>query len=352
MDFYYKGKAPSFKQQRVLFSSSVHLCFFTFSVKRLAMNHSSENREDSFIDSLDEYEINVAKIMLKIPQLIYESKLRPRFPLSWAAKRKRSAIQDTPSSSPHRSPPPPPPPPPPAPSLCRPPCNVERPILKVEASSPGTPLSFCPSESDGKSKHSKRKNFKKRTKEEWLGILAELNRCQEQLKADVENVKLYHDKQKAFNLVLKARERELCLKKEELDLDSSRRLDLVVEPTELTVRLNPKEDAQQRLPIVIHQPPSAVHRMDCRSEILENSQYPYNQMSSSLSSGVGLGMGKNLSAIGIPDLNLSVEETVGMDSFPLFELNGSAIATQARKRRIEIIRRKNKFMAGVKSRWR
>ncbi|KAF8391353.1 hypothetical protein HHK36_023657 [Tetracentron sinense] len=48
------------------------------------------------------------------------------------------------------------------------------------------------------------------TREEYLGILAELSRCKEQLKGELDNLRLHYDKMKAFifNLQLKARERE------------------------------------------------------------------------------------------------------------------------------------------------
>ncbi|KAF8412287.1 hypothetical protein HHK36_000248 [Tetracentron sinense] len=49
-----------------------------------------------------------------------------------------------------------------------------------------------------------------KTREEYLGILAELSRCKEQLKGELDNLRLHYDKMKAFifNLQLKAREQE------------------------------------------------------------------------------------------------------------------------------------------------
>lgn len=94
-------------------------------------------------------EIEVSSILLELPHLIFESESRPRFSFTWGLKRKRSTVAKeqvgatySPALKLSSSSPPPPPP-----SL---PYKTEELMEKVLTSSPATPLSFSPSESDEK----------------------------------------------------------------------------------------------------------------------------------------------------------------------------------------------------------
>lgn len=112
--------------------------------------------------TLDEAE--VLEILVRLPRLIFESEAPKPFPFTWGTKRRRSAIDVAPSPSRLRF------------RLRLPPFTTPSPLhpatdgasggggggggptsdtdslppVKAEASSPATPLSFSPSESDEK----------------------------------------------------------------------------------------------------------------------------------------------------------------------------------------------------------
>ncbi|KAK9271213.1 hypothetical protein L1049_026803 [Liquidambar formosana] len=133
-------------------------------------------------------------ILLQLSDPFTESESLRRFPSSWGVKRKRSAASGvTPSPSRVRSTPSPP-------SILRTRVGEDEtlPIRKAEATSPATPLSFSPSESDAKSKHSLSKILKKRKKEEWLEMIAELTQRRELLKGDMETCEARLPQAKSF----------------------------------------------------------------------------------------------------------------------------------------------------------
>ena len=107
---------------------------------------------DSLVSLFDDDELEVSKILFEIPRIIFQSENRNRLLVAWGVRKRRSAIDPDlyppsvpSSSSPH------------LPSSCvGPTCDDDDPPAKVEPSSPATPLSFSPSESDGKSKRSKK----------------------------------------------------------------------------------------------------------------------------------------------------------------------------------------------------
>ncbi|KAJ9675048.1 hypothetical protein PVL29_024129 [Vitis rotundifolia] len=107
-----------------------------------------DSRESFF----DDNELEVSEILLQIPLIIFQAENRNRLLVVWGVRKRRSAIDPDlyppsvpSSSSPH------------LPGTCAgPTCDDDDPQAKVEPSSPATPLSFFPSESDGKSKRSKK----------------------------------------------------------------------------------------------------------------------------------------------------------------------------------------------------
>ena len=107
---------------------------------------------DSLVSLFDDDELEVSKILFDIPRIIFQSENRNRLLDAWGVRKRRSAIDPDlyppsvpSSSSPH------------LPRTCvGPTCDDDDPPAKVEPSSPATPLSFSPSESDGKSKRSKK----------------------------------------------------------------------------------------------------------------------------------------------------------------------------------------------------
>ncbi|XP_062019013.1 uncharacterized protein LOC133735634 [Rosa rugosa] len=156
-------------------------------------------------------EFEIAEIMVGLPDIISELDDRPRIRVPWGHKKKRSAlaVQDQrvrnnksssstvlrlrlPSSSSS-----------PNPGSKVPATNV----VKVERSSPNTPLSF---ESDEKPSQLRSKVVVgKRKREEWLEAINGLVKRKELLHKEIQNVKDYKEKLIKFNLVLQSRKQEL-----------------------------------------------------------------------------------------------------------------------------------------------
>ncbi|KAF3446783.1 hypothetical protein FNV43_RR11963 [Rhamnella rubrinervis] len=301
--------------------------------------------------STTEDEILVAEILLQLPTLILKdgSLSGYKFPITWGSRRKRSAHENRPSSLRSSTSPPGP--------LAvgstsdadddRPP-----PSLKVEASSPATPLSFSPSEPEDKPKPSKRRLHVKRKKEEWLEMIDELTRLRESLKGDVKNCTSHCEELEAFHLKLKTRKHELTLgtKMKGLSLGTDQSLNVNMElgpsPTNDRGHLHGQE---------IHQPPSIVkedHAAQTRDVKTGNIQYDTanNQIPYSMVSSIGFVNNDKISRV-VPDLNLSVEEFNNVtDSAQMFHLDTAAankelmnkvMAAQARRNRIQICRVKN-----------
>ncbi|KAM5565130.1 hypothetical protein ABKV19_019252 [Rosa sericea] len=157
-------------------------------------------------------EFEIAEIMVGLPDIISELDDRPRIRVPWGHKKKRSAlaVQDQrvrnnnksssstvvrlrlPSSSSS-----------PNPGSKVPATNV----VKVERSSPNTPLSF---ESDEKPSQLRSKVVVgKRKREEWLEVINGLVKRKELLHKEIQNVKDYKEKLIKFNVVLQSRKQEL-----------------------------------------------------------------------------------------------------------------------------------------------
>ncbi|KAE8654045.1 hypothetical protein F3Y22_tig00117056pilonHSYRG00744 [Hibiscus syriacus] len=137
----------------------------------------------------------VASIMLELPHLIFQSELRRRFGFTWGSKKKRSnsyskskfAAASLSTTKPS------PPPPPPLPSrVVGSTYETVEPLEKALTSSPATPLSFSPSESDEKSPPSPKRKPRVNN-----------------LKKDIENKKRFYDQQKSENMELKAKRQKI-----------------------------------------------------------------------------------------------------------------------------------------------
>ncbi|KAL6982674.1 hypothetical protein U1Q18_016062 [Sarracenia purpurea var. burkii] len=259
------------------------------------------------------------------------------------------------------SPPPPPPPPPPhhspssspstpLPMTCLGETETEkrRPNVKAEASSPATPLSFSPSESDEKSKHSRKKISGKRTREEWLEIIDGLVRRRELLRGEIETVNGYYNKLKASNLELKAKKQELGLNRGKTQLEIIKSVNLGMELSKSTQVEN--KNHPQILHYDLHKQPCVSNqRVFGSQENSQNFQDPYNQISPLLS---GLGAVNPTSPLGIPDLNVAAVEIFAME-FPqpldksrAVLTDNKAKAAEARRRRmVKMKEMKNSFAA-------
>ncbi|KAL2522332.1 uncharacterized protein Fot_26255 [Forsythia ovata] len=115
------------------------------------MKQSKISRQNILSTFFTEEEIEVAETLLDLGNPVLVSESRNNF--SWGCRRKRSTLFAAPSSAPAPSSP--------SPSIHGTEIESE-PQVKVQPStSPTTPLSFSPSESDEKSKHSSKKSKKR-----------------------------------------------------------------------------------------------------------------------------------------------------------------------------------------------
>ncbi|GLT92004.1 hypothetical protein SLE2022_098630 [Rubroshorea leprosula] len=278
-------------------------------------------------------EIEVAKILAEMSHIILESESsRPRFPFSWGVKKKRSVPgkddAPTPSFPPAKSSPPPPPQPaaakaasPAVPGTLL----VVPPTKKAEASSPATPLSFWPSESDEKPEPHKKKVSLKRSREEQLQLIDALTRRKELLQREVENVRIYYKKIKAYNLALKARKEELIspgVEKEAFHVETK-----YAQPAANHHRQQPS--------LLFHQQPFIINRTAQTAQTSEESDNncQFRHGHTCLLEGVRDKVGPAR----IPDLNVSPEEEEYSEPVDL----NRARAAQARLKRKKICKMKN-----------
>ncbi|KAI4336776.1 hypothetical protein L6164_015258 [Bauhinia variegata] len=307
-------------------------------------------------------EIEVAEILVHLPNLILESESRRQFPFSWGFKKRRSAIDVSPVPAPslrglRLSASPAPSPSPLHRATCGfvgPSCDTQAPpLVKPEATSPATPLSFSPSESDEKPILLKRRTPLNRKREEYLKIIHELTERRDLLRAEVENVKRYYDELKIFNLKLKARKKELNAgpKRENPYLENGLPLPLAHYNS---VNVSSSSDVENQ--VHHHQQQlsssqnylSPVFNQTCGiSQTSGRVQCGYSQPTTSLPSSLGVVNGNLVGPIGIPDLNVSLEESIAADPCQPLDLSmgnknlNRAMAAQARQKRIQIYRVKN-----------
>ncbi|KAL4650188.1 hypothetical protein ACB092_01G068900 [Castanea dentata] len=235
-------------------------------------------------------------------------------------------------------------------------CKTEAPTVAVKAGtlSPVTPLSFSlGSESDDKPKNALKFKIVKRKREDWLEITEGLTQNRDFLKREIGNAMRCYDGLKAFNLELKARKHEFCHghMKENPYLEDGERFKLAkgfvqVQPTANSLINAQNQDHQQQIHSVVKQKLFIVNQRVQRSEIDEKLQHPTRQMHSSLPTSTGFGcvVNNNEDPSSLPDLNVSIEDTVGVGSSGPSDLTVAnrisykAMAAQARQRRIQICR--------------
>ncbi|KAI4316940.1 hypothetical protein L6164_024864 [Bauhinia variegata] len=308
-------------------------------------------------------ESEVVEILVQLSNLILESETRRRFSFAWGSKKRRSAIDigsvTAPSHLRLRLSASPTPAPAPAPSplhqaanavggVVGPSCDAQAPpLVKVEATSPATPLSFSPSESDEKPNLLKRRTPLNKKREEYLKTIHELTERRDLLQGEVENVKRYYGELKALNLKLKARQKELNagVKRENPNLEISLSL-----AHQNSVNLSSSHDHRQlqlQLPSSQHflspilNQASGLSQTQTSGSVQNGYNLPTTSLPSSNSNMVG--------SIGIPDLNVSLEESFAVDSCQPFDPSmanknlsrARAMAAQARQKRIQIYRVKN-----------
>ncbi|BBG94817.1 hypothetical protein Prudu_003193 [Prunus dulcis] len=234
---------------------------------------------------------------MELPDMIYqfESPLPIPLSLGWGYKSKRSALAvkndhaSTLQRLRHLV-------------LAKSPVPLLSNAIKVETSSPDTPLSFEPSESDDKPQQLRRRVLGKRKREEWSKIIAELTQEKESVQLKVER---HYVDLNDFNLELKARKEKLMglghKQEEESRLEIDPSLNNAVVPLCQPAQQSPpvaaaaaanQEQYHQQHHEQIHPPPSVMHYqhqlqliMDQtaqtqRREICENLRYGYPSNSS------------------------------------------------------------------------
>ncbi|XP_034201796.1 uncharacterized protein LOC117616555 isoform X2 [Prunus dulcis] len=336
-------------------------------------------------------EMEVADILLQLPDMIYqfESPLPIPLSLGWGCKSKRSAlaVKNDHASTLQR-----------LRHLGLPPCwskllrccftpksLAKSPVpllsnaIKVETSSPDTPLSFEPSESDDKPQQLRRRVLGKRKREEWSKIIDELTQEKESVQLKVER---HYVDLNDFNLELKARKEKLMglghKQEEESRLEIDPSLNNAVVPLCQPAQQSPpvaaaaaanQEQYHQQHHEQIHPPPSVMHYqhqlqliMDQtaqtqRREICENLRYGYPSNSStqgpssiSLASSGGSASGLmrmvncNNNVVGPRGLNLCFKDTIVMSSSQPYDLtlvnSTRFVAAQNRQKRLEYCRLK------------
>ncbi|KAK4429381.1 hypothetical protein Salat_1238500 [Sesamum alatum] len=251
------------------------------------MRERSSIEQTSLLASATEDEIFVAKILLDLPSMI--GLLDSLAGFQWGSKRRRSSLVEGPSSS--RAP------------SSRSPTDVEieerKPQAKAEAaaaattSSPVSPLHFSPSESDEKPRHTLKKSYKKRSKEQYIDTIEELTQRRDLLRGEIENVTKYYNKLNAYNLQLKALKQEVlnpCIKRENPETETSRWMNLGLQLTQQHNQIGAVAPQQQ--PLV-------------PDEMAEKFQHSLGPITTQFYGG--LGPVSHVGLLGIPDLNISAQ---------------------------------------------
>ncbi|XP_028765670.1 uncharacterized protein LOC114723631 [Neltuma alba] len=286
-------------------------------------------------------EIQVLEILARLPQLVFESEVPSLLPSAWGCRRRRSAI-DLPSYQSHSlrlrlrvSKTPSPSHPATKDGVAQTSDTDSLPVVKANAPSPATPLSFSPSESDEKPVVLKKKQSRKRKRDDLLRTIEELTKSKQLLLGEIDNVKRYHDDLKAHNLKLKARQEELSVGRQKEN--SSMNMGL----QGANASGNSPSMAENRDPDQRHHDGQ---RIACQAG---ESCQPTTSLPSTSGSGIV--------PFGIPDLNVYPDDTIPVDSSQPFELSlankqlSRFMAAQARQKRIMIKRVKN-FMGTSKPR--
>ncbi|KAK2398301.1 hypothetical protein QL285_048255 [Trifolium repens] len=252
---------------------------------------------------------------------------------SWGCKKKRSAIQNNPSSD--------------GGAAVVPPSSDAG---KAQVSSPATPLSFPATESDEKTKPFKNKTSLKRKREYYLNLIEDLTKTKESINQEIEHVKRHYEQLKEFNLKLKAREKELlrinCPKVEcknpNLENNCPIQLNHIIKVS--VNSSNSIDENEEKMKQQIQIPNHHNNHNFGLSQICNG--HPMTSLPVASSS---LGHNSNMGPLSIPDLNLSIEEeSVHVETCqPLDEAPSNnnkdlskVMAAQARQRRIQIFRLK------------
>ncbi|CAK7346189.1 unnamed protein product [Dovyalis caffra] len=301
----------------------------------------------SLSEEFGDFEIEVAEILLDFPRLIPLSNYGSGLPFTWGGKRRRSAEANLgPRRAVHSLPTSLSPSPSPilygpvGPAITTSPATAaasepERPItVKAEpATSPATPLSFPPSESDERPKRLKRRVSTKKRKENLLKIISQITESNELLRGEIQKVTQYYEQLKATNSLWKARKQELSMgvikREDQLNL---RQMDL----GQATVQCPPAVVDQAHVPLLMpgitvyqqQQQPFIMDRNAKSQEMASNYATPYGQRVSLFQSAT-TSTSDNMAPPRIPDLTLTIGAPVWMDSKQLIVDDKTAVVKRA-----------------------
>ncbi|XP_019153208.1 PREDICTED: uncharacterized protein LOC109149723 [Ipomoea nil] len=292
------------------------------------MTLQSTSRETALSPVFEGDEIEVCIILENLKDIIQQSEFQSisKLLVGWSGKRKRSkrvfavsscaVVDDSPSQSPPR-----------VSHGDDENQTAERKVKKPQAaSSPATPLSLSLTESDEKQKRSSRKRTKKKSREEWLSNIEELKQSKETLTQELENVMIYYNSLKTYNLKLKAmKEGELLRtshEREEPKMEMTRRSVTSFGQSNLA-----QYNRQEQQPIALEMRSGLRACQTAQTFMCELGQLDQRH------SSYGLGMANHgVGPLGIPDLNLPAEQISGgtVDSPQPYDLQRLWVDPKAR----------------------
>ncbi|CAK8569710.1 unnamed protein product [Lathyrus sativus] len=251
-----------------------------------------------------ESEIETAEILAN---LYHTFSLFSHVPYSWGCGKKRSPIRNTPCSNGGGAATVVPPPPP-------------SDAVKVKASSPTTPHSFPTTESDDKIKHSERTTSLKRKREHYLNIIEGLTNTKDSITQEIANVKRDCEELKLANSKLTAKGKKLIIngpkgeyKIPNLEINKPMKVNDIINSSVNTSNSTTQNEEQ---------------RIHHGNNLGVDPTTSLGVASSSSSMGRN---SDNKAPLFIPDLNVS---------FEAIKDSGKVRASQARQRRIHILRLK------------
>ncbi|KZV33146.1 hypothetical protein F511_18162 [Dorcoceras hygrometricum] len=277
-------------------------------VEDMKMRRSETTRYCSLVASATQEELLVAEILLGLESVI------PLARFNWGFRKKRSCLDAAPPA-------------PPSFQIVEEDIEVRRPLVEAEkedataaataTTSPATPLSFSPSESDEKSRRSSKNNSKKRSTAEFIDMIEELTEHGDLLRVKVENARKQYNELKSLNSDLKAM-KQVALKTRQIEEGPQREMGRFLNLGMDFIQRDETIMVPHRQPFVADQTAYKIH--DCFGPIITQTYSPTN----------GLDSVNSVGPSGIPDLNLTAEEAFEVDSIQPFDVNREIADRRAR----------------------
>ncbi|XP_073019257.1 uncharacterized protein [Primulina eburnea] len=286
----------------------------------MMMKQCSSKQHGSLFASATDDELLVSQILLELENMFMVSESRADF--IWGRKKRRSSLVEASSYSPEQ--------PSSQPASVQsndkevkvrtPQVKTEEECAAAKTSSPTTPLSFFPSESDEKSKHSSKKSSKKRSTEKYNNMIENLVECGDLLRGELEKVRNYYNELKTYNSELKAALKiqvlKTCPKKADSQMETVGFTNLVVDPTQ-----------HYQMTMLTHQQPFIA------DPTAQKFQHSFGPNTVPKIGSFYNGLEPVVNQVGpsrIPDLNLSAEEAFGVDTSQPLDVDRALADKRAR----------------------